>query len=99
MKCNMTFLSYDATDINTGIALCHWHWLWCHMIPLHWCQCLVMWTAPSMTPLHSFHQDDQNETQLQFFGHVTPLEWALALCDTDHVVNGIIAFLRSGQST
>ena len=44
----------DTSDINIGITWCHWHW--CHMMPLHWCQQPMMWTAPTMVPLHSLCQ-------------------------------------------
>ena len=53
----------------------------CHMMPLNQC-CHYMIplalvsgvaTAPSIAPLHSSDQDDQNEVQHDFFGHVTLL--------------------------
>ena len=54
-------LSCDATDISIGITWCHQHW--CHVMPLHWCQHHVMWTAPSMVTFHSLGPDDQNDVQ------------------------------------
>ena len=48
-----------------------------------------------MAPLNFLGQDDRNEVQHDFFGHVIPL--ALVSCDVDSIFNGIIGFLRSRQ--
>ena len=39
-------------------------------------------TVSAMEPLHSSGQNDQNEMQHGFFGHVIPLELWFASCDT-----------------
>ena len=72
-----------------------WVLVSCYVIAL--VQHYLMWTAPSMTPLHSLGQVDQNDIQVDYFGHVTPLGPALASCDADSVVNGTTAFLSSRQ--
>ena len=49
----------------------------------------------SMAPLHSIYQEDQNEVQHDFLGHVIPL--ASAAHDADGVVSSTTAFPRSRQ--
>ena len=56
-------LQCDATDINTGIMWCHWHWCLYQVIPMYWYQHHMMWTSPPMVPLYSLGQDDQNKVQ------------------------------------
>ena len=66
------------------------------MMPSHWCQHHVMWTAPSNVPLHSIGNDEYNDVQHDIFGHVTPfLGPVLASCYANSVINGATAFLRS----
>ena len=48
--------------------------------------------------LHSLGQDDQNDVQNDFLGHVSPLGPALASCHADSVFNIPTTFLRSRQS-
>ena len=55
----------------------------------------AIYTAPSMVPLHSLGQDDQNDVQHNFFGHVISLASALYLCNA---VNDTIAFFTSEKS-
>ena len=49
----------------------------------------------SVTPFHLLGQDDQNEIQHNFFGHVKYMVLALAACDADGIVNGTAAFVSS----
>ena len=49
----------------------------------------------SMAPLHALGQDDKNEAQYDFIGHVIPLVLASVPCDAD--INDTTAFLRSRQ--
>ena len=49
--------------------------------------------STSMAALHSLGQYDQNEVQHDMF---LPLALVLASKDADGVINGIVAFLRSG---
>ena len=63
------------------------HDLFGHVMPLTQAS-----TSSSMAPLHVLSQDNKNEVQHEFIGHVIPLMLALALCDADDVVNGIIVF-------
>ena len=62
---------------------------------LYWCQYHGLQTTLSMSPYHSLCQDDQNKVQHDLFGQVMPLALALALCDTDGIISGTTAFLRS----
>ena len=50
----------------------------------------------TMAPFHSLGQDDQNDMQHDYSGHVMPL--ALLSHYTDSVINDISVFLRSLQS-
>ena len=61
------------------------------MMPIHCCQHHMMWTAPSIVPMHSLGHDVQND--VQFFGHVTPLGPALTSCDAYNIFNGTMQFL------
>ena len=47
--------------------------------------------------MHSLGQDDQNDLQHDFFGHVTLLTLAWALHDADSIANGTTAFLKLRQ--
>ena len=47
-------------------------------------------------PLHSLHQDNQNEEAMWLFGHVMPL--TPELHDVHGIISGTIAFLRSRWS-
>ena len=49
--------------------------------------------ALSMVLMHSLGKDDQNEVQMDFWGHVTALAPALASYDSDSIANGTTAFL------
>ena len=52
--------------------------------------------ASSNALLHFFFkQDNQNEVQPDFFGHVIHLVMTFASCDADGVVNGKNAFVSS----
>ena len=46
-----------------------------------------------MAPLHSLHQENQNEVQHDLFGYMTPLALALASHDGKSIVNDMTAFL------
>ena len=63
----------------------------------HWCQCYhhTMLMASSMKPLHFPGQDNQNEVQHDFFGHVMPLVLESAVCDADNIISHTIALLMS----
>ena len=61
----------------------HWQACWYHVIPM----------APPVASLNSLAQDDRNEVQHDFFGHMTPLALMPALHDADSIVNGTIPFL------
>ena len=61
-----------------GTTWCHWHWSWCHLMPLYWYQHHVMWAASSMAPLHSLHQDDHHEA------HCLALAIAKKTLDENH---------------
>ena len=63
--------------------------------PLQWHH--MKWMASSMAPLYSLGEDDQNEIQHDFFGHLMPLALALTSCDADSIINGTIAFLSLRQ--
>ena len=58
-----------------------------------------MQTASSIAPLHRLGQDDQDEVQPDFSGHVTPLAVASASLHTDGIVSSTITFHRSREST
>ena len=60
------------------------HWLM-------WCWYIINGTTAYLS------HDDQNEVQYEVFGHMTPLALASASHDTDGIVNGNTAFLRSTQ--
>ena len=92
MRCNITFLSCEATDNKKGMRWCHWHW--CQVMPLHWCQHHVMWRAPSLEPLHSLGQDYINKVKHDSFDHMMPLSLALGSHATNCIINGTVAFLR-----
>ena len=79
------YWSCDTTGISIDITWCHWHWPLHHMIPI----------TSSVKSLHSLGQENWNAGQHDILGHVMPLALALVSCDTDHSINGIIAFLRS----
>ena len=68
--------------------LCHWQQ---HQHP-------PMPMAPSVITLHLFSQDNQNEEQCDFFGHVMHLVLALASHDAEGIVIICHAFTRSRQS-
>ena len=57
-----------------------------------WCQ-MVLW----MAPLYFWGQGNQDEVQHDFFGNEMPLAPASASCDSPHIINDTIAFLRSRQ--
>ena len=48
-----------------------------------------------MVTLHSLGQHDPKEVQHDLFGHAMPLPLAVASCDTDGVINGVISLVRS----
>ena len=48
----------------------------------------------SMVPLYSLGQNDQNEVQHDFFGHVMSLMMAFMSCDANGVINGTITPLE-----
>ena len=48
-----------------------------------------------MASLHTFGQDDRNEVQHDFSGHVMPLALVLASHDAVSIPNVAITFLRS----
>ena len=48
-----------------------------------------------MTTLHYLGQDDKNEVLHDFLCHMLPLALALAPCDVNSIVNGVIAVLWS----
>ena len=48
-----------------------------------------------MAPLNFLGQDNQNEMQHDFFGHMMLLALALMSHGADGVINGSVAFLRS----
>ena len=52
----------------------------------------MMATVSSMVPFHMLHQDNQNETQHDFSGNVTPVSPASASYDGKGI---IITFVQS----
>ena len=52
----------------------------------------------SMALLHSLGQDNRHEGQHDFFGYVMLLALLWASHDSNGIVNGTIAFLRSRQN-
>ena len=54
-----------------------------------------MQTALLMTALHSSVQDDENEVQHDFSGHMTPLAQTSASHEADGIVSSTITFLVS----
>ena len=61
----------------------------------HWNQHHVMPMASSIVPLHFLNQENQNEVQHDFSGHVMHSVLTLASCDAVGIVNGKTAFLCS----
>ena len=74
----------------------------CNMTSLvmwhHWCWYHVMVTVSLMIHLHSLGQDDWNEVQHYFFGHVMQLVLASVSHDVNGIANGTTAILRSRLS-
>ena len=68
-------------DLTCSITSCIWY----HVIP----------TVLAMVVLHFVGQADLNEVQHDISGYVSPLLPALALCDGNRIINGIIALTGS----
>ena len=86
MRCNMTFLSYDAIDIMMTLALVS-----CGTTALVSTSCDV----DSTISHHCI--PNQNEIQYDVFGYVTTLTLALATSNHDNVLNGTTAFFIPRQ--
>ena len=85
-NCSIVFLMSRELKWVQYNFLVMWHhqcWHQNHVIP----------RLSSMAPLHSLGEDYQNGLQHDFFHHVTLL--APVSFDTDDIINGNIAFLRS----
>ena len=54
--------------------------------------------ALSLAQMDLLVQDDQNEVQHDFFGHLVPLALVLVSHNVKGIINGTIAFLRSRWS-
>ena len=68
------------------------------VIRCHLHQCHLMPNDTVYGTIHFLDQDNQNEEQHDFFGHVMPLVLASVSCDADNVISHTIAFLISRQS-
>ena len=50
--------------------------------------------ASSMEPVHLFSQDNLNQVQYKFLGHIMPLKLVSLSHEANNVSNGTIQFVR-----